>query len=69
MGKRGLCRSRDTRRGVEEGSRGLRVRVREKRGEEGKKKGRKQWLGDRSEWAPVRCMLIGEQVLGLGAGG
>lgn len=54
---------------MEEGSRGLRVRVREKRGEEGKKKGRKQWLGDRSEWAPVRCMLIGEQVLGLGAGG
>lgn len=38
MGKRGLCRSRDTRRGVEEGSRGLRVRVREKRGEEGKKR-------------------------------
>ena len=34
-----------------------------------KKRGRKQWLGDSSEWAPARCMLIGEQVLGLGAGG
>lgn len=65
--KRRLCRSRDTGRGMEEGSRELRVR--EKRGMEEKKKGRKQWLGDGSQWAPVRCMLIGEQVLGLGAGG
>lgn len=31
--------------------------------------GRKQKLGDVSKWAPERCMLIGEQVLGLGAGG
>lgn len=25
--------------------------------------------GGGREWAPARCMLIGEQVLGLGAGG
>lgn len=45
---------------------GLRVGEKEERR---KKRGGKQWRGDRSKWAPARCMLIGEQVLGLGAGG
>ena len=40
-----------------------------KRRKRGRKRSRKRRLGDWGEWAPARCMLIGEQVLGLGAGG